>query len=179
MLGKITNPVDNSDWVKRLKEVQFAINNTVSRSTGASPNMLLFGVEQKGPIVDYLTEFLSGVKDTPRVDLEEIRKEADVNIKKSQDYASKWFNENSKGAKNYLAGDLVYILNVYTTPGNKKFIPKFKGPYTVVKVLPNDRYVIGDVEGMQVSQIPYDGVIEARNIRLWKRIENNTINMDQ
>lgn len=179
MLGKITNPVDNSDWVKRLKEVQFAINNTVSRSTGASPNMLLFGVEQKGPIVDYLTEFLSGVKDTPRVDLEEIRKEADVNIKKSQDYASKWFNENSKGAKNYLAGDLVYILNVDTTPGNKKFIPKFKGPYTVVKVLPNDRYVIGDVEGMQVSQIPYDGVIEARNIRLWKRIENNTINMDQ
>lgn len=168
MLGKITAPVDNSDWVKRLKDVQFAINNTVSRSTGSSPNMLLFGVEQRGLVVDYLTEYLSFIKEDARIDLEVMRKDAADNIKKSQDYANQWYNSNSKGARQYHTGDLVYIQNVDTSPGNKKFIAKFKGPYKVVKILPHDRYVIGDVEGMQVSQIPYDGVIEARNIRLWK-----------
>lgn len=171
MLGKITTPVDNSDWVKRLKDVQFAINNTVSRSTGESPNVLLFGVQQKGFVVDYLTEHLSCVSEATRVDLKAIREEAAVNIKKSQDYANKWFQEHSKGPTYYDVGDLVYIQNVDTSPGNKKFIAKFKGPYRVAKVLPNDRYVISDVDGIQISQIPYDGVIEARNIRLWKRMD--------
>ena len=53
-----------------------------------------------------------------------------------------------------------------TTIGtNKKFIPKFRGPYRVHKVLPNDRYVIRDIENCQITQIPYDGVIEASRIR--------------
>lgn len=169
MLGKITTPVDNSDWVKKLKDVQFAINNTVSRSTGESPNMLLFGVQQRGFVVDYLTEHLSCVMEQKRVDLGAIRDQAALNIRRSQEYANKWFQEHSKGPVYYNVGDLVYIHNVDTTPGNKKFIPKFKGPYRVAKVLPNDRYVIADVDGMQISQIPYDGVIEARNIRLWIR----------
>lgn len=171
MLGKITTPVDNSDWVNKLKDVQFAINNTVSRSTGESPNMLLFGVQQRGFVVDYLTEHLSCVTEATRIDLKALRSVAAINIKKSQDYANKWFQEHSKGPKYYNVGDLVYIQNVDTSPGNKKFIAKFKGPYRIAKVLPNDRYVVSDVEGMQVSQIPYDGVIEARNIRLWKRFD--------
>lgn len=48
---------------------------------------------------------------------------------------------------------------------NKKFVPKFRGPYLIHKTLPNDRYVIRDIENCQITQIPYDGIIEASRIR--------------
>lgn len=65
-------------------------------------------------------------------------------------------------------GDFVVIKNVDTTIGkNKKFIPKFKGPYVVQKVLPNDRYVIRDIENCQLTQLPYDGIIESSHMLLW------------
>lgn len=35
------------------------------------------------------------------------------------------------------------------------------------KVLPNDRYVIKDIENCQITQLPYDGIIEARHMRKW------------
>lgn len=39
-------------------KVEFAINNSVNRSTGESPAMLLFGVQQKGEIDDDVRLFL-------------------------------------------------------------------------------------------------------------------------
>ncbi|XP_076660149.1 uncharacterized protein LOC143363456 [Halictus rubicundus] len=49
-----------------------------------------------------------------------------------------------------------------------KIIPRFKGPYEIDRVLRNDRYVIKDVEGFQLSQTPYRGTWEAANIRPWR-----------
>lgn len=60
------------------------------------------------------------------------------------------------------------IRNVDTSIGsNKKLIPKHRGPYVVRKVLVNDQYVITDIDNRQVTQLPYDGVVEAKRIRLW------------
>lgn len=56
----------------------------------------------------------------------------------------------------YKVGDYVLLKNGDVTPGvNKKLIPKCKGPYVVKKCLPNDRYVVTDVENFQVTQMPY------------------------
>ena len=69
----------------------------------------------------------------------------------------------------YVEGDYVVIRNVDTTIGtNKKLIPRFKGPYVVHRVLPHDRYVVRDIENSPITPLPYDGVIKAKNIRLWK-----------
>lgn len=35
------------------------------------------------------------------------------------------------------------------------------------RVLPNDRYVIRDIENNQVTQKPYDGIIESSHMRRW------------
>jgi len=38
-------------------------------------------------------------------------------------------------------------------------LSKFKGPYIVKKVFDHDRYVVTDVEGFQLTQRPYIGVV--------------------
>lgn len=58
------------------------------------------------------------------------------------------------------------IKNVVTTAGvNKKLLPKYRGPFEVVKVLNNDRYVIRDIEGLQLTRIPYKGVCSPVNMK--------------
>ena len=60
------------------------------------------------------------------------------------------------------------IRNFDSTPGvSKKLIPQFKGPYKIIERLENDRYVLGDIEGFQISQRPYVGMWEAANMRPW------------
>lgn len=61
------------------------------------------------------------------------------------------------------------IRNVDSTPGiNKKFIPKYKGPYVIKKKLDFDRYIVTDIEGFQLSQIPYTGTISLDQLRHFK-----------
>jgi len=51
------------------------------------------------------------------------------------------------------------IKNTYVSVGiNKKLIPKFKGPYIIEKVLPNDRFIVKDIDGFQHTQVPYEEV---------------------
>lgn len=51
-----------------------------------------------------------------------------------------------------------------TAGSNKKFVPKYRGPYAIKKGLPTDCYVVGDIDGCQVTQNPYEGIIEAKNM---------------
>jgi len=53
-LGKLYT---GKDWHKSLGEIEFAINNTVNRTTGKTPSELLYGVNQRGHVVDALKEF--------------------------------------------------------------------------------------------------------------------------
>nr|CAI5854752.1 unnamed protein product [Callosobruchus analis] len=51
--------------------------------------------------------------------------------------------------------------------GDKKLIPKYKGPYEITKVLDNDRYVVTDVENFQITQKPFEGICSPDNMKLW------------
>lgn len=106
MLAKLTEPVNHSDWVSRLTEVEFAINNTVHASTKKSPCELLFGAQQRGRIVDELTEFLAGKEVTQPCDLVKTRSEALEGIEKAQDYNLKHFLRHSAPARVYEVGTL-------------------------------------------------------------------------
>ncbi|KYQ53657.1 hypothetical protein ALC60_03954, partial [Trachymyrmex zeteki] len=76
------------------------------------------------------------------------------------------YNLRRKAARLYEVGDYVEIRNVEATPGvNKKLLPKFKGPYVIKTVLDCDRCVITDVEGFQLTQRPYTGVVAPDQMR--------------
>lgn len=44
---------------------------------------------------------------------------------------------------------------------SSKLSESYRGPYIIHKCLPNDRYVVRDIENCQLTQLPYDGVIES------------------
>jgi len=48
MLGKLSNPINQTDLYKLINKVEHAINNSVHSSTLKTPSMILFGVDQKG-----------------------------------------------------------------------------------------------------------------------------------
>lgn len=174
MLGKLSEPIDHSDWVKVLPRVEFALNNSKHSSTKFTPSELMFGVNQRGEDIDQLSEFLDDlVGEVYERDLSKMRQSALESIEKSQAYNAAYLAKKSVPAKSYNVGDFVVMTNVDTTPGaNKKLIPKYRGPYVIHKVIGNDRYVIRDVNSCQITQRPYNNVIEASRLRKWVEINS-------
>jgi len=53
-------------------------------------------------------------------------------------------------------------------PGvNSKLKPKYKGRYVISKCLGNNRYVVCDIPGFNISSRPYDTVLSADKFKLW------------
>lgn len=158
-----------NQWDTAIEEVEFAINNSNNTTTRVSPSQLLFGIDQRGKVSDHLRLFLQNEQpeDRPR-DLAQIRQVAAQNIEKNQVISKKQYDQKHKVSRLYNVGDLVMISNQDVTPGvNKKFIPKYRGPYVIKAVLDNDRYIVGDIEGFQLTQVPYTGVLAPCRIKPW------------
>lgn len=168
MIGKLTEVKNQSDWASKLEQVEYALNNSLSTTTKIAPSMLKFGALQRGPIIDELSEYLDDLNTDKQANLRELRHEADLAIKKSQEKSQERHLNRVAPAKIYQKGDYVVIRNINTTVGvNKKLLPKYKGPYVIEKVLPHDRYVVQDIENCQITQLPYNGVIEASRMKKW------------
>ena len=167
ILSKLCNSSDHSDWSSHLRSAEHALNNTVHSSTNFLPSILLFGIEQRGQILDELHEFLNDKDVTTKRDLNLLRSEALSNIEYSQYRNEQYVANRTKPAPSFSEGDLVAIKYTDSTNANKKLVCKFRGPYIVHKVLPHDRYVIRDVDGFQITQMPYDGVLEVDKLRKW------------
>lgn len=154
-------------WDRALEDVEFSLNNTRCRSIGNTPSQLLFGIDQVGIVRYEISALLDPYSDGDR-DLEAIRERAANVIENCQRANETYYNGKRKRATTYKVGDYVVITNSDVTPGvNKKLIPKFKGPYVVKTVLDNDRYVVSDIEGFQVTQLPYTGTVSADHMKMY------------
>lgn len=173
MIAKIVERPD--EWDQVLSKVEFAINNTIHKATGQTPSKLLFGIEQVGEITDkvrYALDVLSDTDESTEMNnLVKIRETASDRILKTQKNSVSQYNSSRKEPVKYNTNDYVMIKNFDVTPGvNKKLIPKFKGPYTVRKVLDKDRYIVADIDGNQITQRPFEGVVGPDQMRKWVRM---------
>lgn len=167
MLAKLSE-VKNK-WDKALSQVEYAMNNTYCRSIDSCPAKLLFGVEQRNLDDDVRNVLLD--QNEHDVDVEKERVKAEERNKQVQNYNKLYFDSKHKAPTKYDEGDFVMLKNFDVTPNvNNKLIPKYKGPYCVRKVLENDRYLITDIDGFQMSQIPFERVYSHDNMRLWLRV---------
>jgi len=166
MLGKLTDSEKNKNWCKIITDVEHAINNTINKSTAQSPSKLLFGVRQRGKIIDGIAEYLEAKVNVEICNIEKKRVKAKESIEHSQQYNKDYFDRHHKKAHKYKEGDYVVIRNFENEKGvSKKLIPYMKGPYEVIKVLRNDRYVIKSLDEHDGANRPYSGTWSAKNMR--------------
>ena len=180
MISKLIDNDEKKYWYKIISDIEFAINNSVHKTTNETPSKLLFGINQKGKIIDKIREYLENTVNENDRDLKSIRERAAKRIEKSQKYNKEYFDKKRKKANVYKIDDYVMIRNIDTTKGvSQKIIPEFKGPYKISKVLRNDRYVVKDIENYQVTNKPYQGTWEAVNLRPYFKDESfETITSD-
>jgi len=170
MLRKLSYESMGRPWHGVLSEVEYAINNSICRTTGYAPSRLLFGIDQRGKSVDNLKKILESIDDTKRVDIAKIRNDAAGKILHSQLSNKVYADKKRKTAHEYKQGDLVMLRNFDSSVGaSKKLVPNFKGPYCVKRALRNNRYLLSDVDGFLNTQRPYQGIWEACNMRPWLR----------
>jgi len=168
MLAKLTDSTNK--WDRVVHKAEFAINNTIHRSTGQSPSMLLFGINQTGEVNDEIRRMLDITVSEDVVVFENMRTEAADRIVKSQEANKIHYDAKHKEATIYKENDYVMITNTDVTIGrNKKLIPKFRGPYVIKKVLDRDRYVVSDIDGFQVTRRPYQTsyIVGPDRIKKW------------
>lgn len=48
---------------------------------------------------------------------------------------------------------------------SSKLLPHYKGPYVITEVLPNDRYRVSDIAGLQRTRKSYDGIAAVDQIK--------------
>ncbi|KAK9739167.1 hypothetical protein QE152_g9259 [Popillia japonica] len=79
------------------------------------------------------------------------------------------YNKKRKEPREYNARDLVIKNRDVTAAANKKLLPKYRGKVVVVvaKVLDGDRYLLKDIEGFQLTQIPYETIIGPDRMKPW------------
>lgn len=119
MLAKECESFTTSNWDKNLDKVEFAINNTVNRTTGFTPCTLLFGRDQKGKFCDKVKEFLDKNIVSEEDELCEVRKKAEGNIEKEQAKNKEYYDRRHKNPTKYKIGNYVMIKNIDTTPGTQ------------------------------------------------------------
>lgn len=105
----------------------------------------------------------------PDRDLEAIRREAEEKFRQLQGYNKKQCDAKCKRNTVYHKGDLVAIRTVKMQCSNNKLRAKFRGPYQVKKVLDNNRYIISDLDGYQVTSTHFDGTFDPFNLRLYRK----------
>jgi hypothetical protein len=137
ILHAIVDPTQR-DWVYLLPMIEFAINSSISASTGFAPFELNYGyIPRMGGIEPEPTEY-PGVRDFVNKALENIALAHD-NIIEARVRATYYANKGRWAEVPYDEGDLVYLStkNLNLPKGRaRKLALKFIGPYKILKAQP-------------------------------------------
>lgn len=157
------NDDDENMWDSHIKLIQFSINSTINKTTGKSPYQILMGINPT-PLAD--AHLLSVISDNiTRDNLDELRHEVSKQIQDKQQKAKLIFDAKRKPGKPFKVNDLVMVRKTdSTSSGPKKLQPKFKGPFRIVKVLDNDRYVVTDLRSSRQSNT---SIIAIDSLKSW------------
>lgn len=143
ILTKLSAP-NPGEWHKYLELCQKYLNATPHRSTGTTPFKLLFGtlmrIKENPKIKELIEEEWIKMLEESQDELRTEAKEAILKIQQEK---------RRKEARKFKENDLVAIKRTQLGPG-LKLASKFLGPYQVIKVLRNDRYMVRKLVKLKV-----------------------------
>nr|CAI5843364.1 unnamed protein product [Callosobruchus analis] len=160
---------DDKTWDNYICDIQIGLNTTIHKATQKTPSELLFGFNITSRSEGILNPIISDtIKVSDRERLEAERNKACENIIEQQLKDVARFNKRRKSATKYKVGDLVRVERQLPHDGkSKKLIVKFQGPYRIIRMLPNERYVIEDTPMTRKAGRRYEAVVAIDKIQPW------------
>lgn len=165
---------DARDWKQQLGKVQFVINNTYHSVVKSTPSQLMLGYAQRGHS-DHLfaafTKTLVQVDSDLQTERKRDRDNAEVANDFVREYNKKYRDASSRKPSIYKEGQYVAVRNMTTKKGeSSKIKPQYKGSYVIHKVLGNNRYVVQDIPGCNITPKPLDTILSSDKIKSYIRI---------
>ena len=137
---------DPDTWEKQIKYVTFSMNATRSARTNLSPHEIVFGRPIACPSTNLLDQSTGDMTVTEHVkytlsclqhNLRQARLASQVYVGKM----TKRTQEQAQSDHKYLLYDQVWVFKPHANLGlPRKLAPKYKGPFMIASVLPNNTY---------------------------------------
>lgn len=164
MLATTTVEGESDRWDTHVKKLQSAMNTSFNKSINTTPVQALFGYQARPMAEAALLNSLEDVAD--RVDLQSLRLHIKDHITDDQRKQKERYDKRRRRAERYELGDLVLvqITSEASTGSSRKLLPKFKGPFQVVRVMLNDRY---EVEDMREQRRHQRTVVAVDRMKRW------------
>lgn len=137
----IVHNTKKTHWSKALGALQLAINCTISKATGKTPIELLTG--KRGSVPPELIAIID--EENERVDPNALRLATQARMAEQSAIDKERFGRGKAKVKRYDKGEFVLVKEPPRL--GTKLSQKFSGPYEILKILPNDRYVIKRISG--------------------------------
>ena len=129
---------NENNWPKTLAEIEDNLNSTVHSMTGQIPAVLHLGVN---PGLKATKKVFKNITMDNFIDPDVAVKDARLRMENNCKKQSQRFNATRYRSTLFQEKDVVAIENSQVASGGK-LKAKFKGPYSVLKVLPNERYLL-------------------------------------
>ncbi|KAH8307517.1 hypothetical protein KR059_001458 [Drosophila kikkawai] len=142
---------------------------TPSTSEYASP-VLLYGYEPRDVLKNTLTSVIQNQDTSMMTDaeLEKLRADAATTVNDYRAAAKRRYDASHSKPTVYSTGDIVLVENEpFSTGTSRKLEPRYKGPFIISKVLPNDRYLVEDIPHAQRKQRHYKSVYSSDKMKRW------------
>lgn len=160
---------DEKTWDEHIPDIQVGINTTKHKTTQKSPSELLFGFNITSRTEGILSSVINDtLNKTPVDELADIRQDASDKIREQQSKDLVYFNKRRKSSTKYREGDLVRVERQVPHDGkSQKLVVKYQGPYRVMKVLPNDRFLVEDTPMTRKNGRRYEAIISIDKMQPW------------
>ena len=151
ILRNVAN-INQDNWDECLSSVQTAINSAYNRSIGDTPHYVLYLEDKILPFDEEPTA--EGSKTIPEFIQKQnkLRTEMYALVKASLECSKEEMKlykrkGNPKKDRVIYEGQRVYLKELKTVGLRKKLVPRFRGPFRVITVLGNNRYLVRKIGG--------------------------------